>query len=107
MRTWSAITGSDGRSAHRRRVQDETVIITHPCHPRSGQEVHVLQCQRDGSWPNLVVEFPDLSTQRIPLTWTSRADPSGYRVGASSGARLSGPALLDLLRLLEEWAEEA
>jgi hypothetical protein len=54
-----------------------------------------------------VVEFPDFATQRIPLTWTSRADPSGYRVGVSSGERLSGPALLELLRLLEEWAEEA
>ena len=82
------------------------MVITHPCHPRSGQEALVLQYDREAVVPSLVVEFPDRTRQRIPLAWTNRIDPSLHQVGTSPGARLSGPALLELLRLLADWRDE-
>jgi hypothetical protein len=89
------------------RIHGETVVLTHPCHPRSGQEALVLQYDREAATPSLVVEFPDRTRQRIPLAWTDRTDPSLHQAGASPGARLSGPALLELVRFIQDWGEEA
>jgi hypothetical protein len=53
-----------------------------------------------------LVEFSDGTTQSLPLTWTDLAVPDPHRTAAAPGARLSGLALLELVRILESWKDE-
>jgi hypothetical protein len=40
------------------------------------------------------------------VAWTDRASPNAHALGHAPGARLSGPALLEVLHLLEAWDQE-
>ena len=91
---------SDGRNAYLRRVHGERVVLTHPCHPLAGRELEVLQYYARGSPRRVVVELPDGTAQCIPLSWTDRGGPSPRGQGRG---RLSGEAVVELVRLLEAW----
>jgi hypothetical protein len=77
------------------------VVITHPCHPLLGKALPVLHYRRRGPAPTVLAEFPDGSTQVLPLSWTDRAAPGAPEAAASG--RLYGIALLEVVRLLEAW----
>ena len=94
---------SDGWNAYLRRVEGQTVVITHPGHPLRGRTVAVLHYRPKGRSPSVLVEMADQTAQALPLSWTDRASPDPHRVASSPGMRLSGLALLDLVRLLESW----
>jgi hypothetical protein len=55
----------------------------------------------------VLVEMPDQTAQALPLSWTDRASPDPHRVAISPGTRLSGLALLELVRLLESWEKDS
>jgi hypothetical protein len=60
----------------------------------------VLHYRPRGPAPSVVVEFPDGSARRLPWDWTDR----GANAPADADAgRLSGLALLEIVRLLEAW----
>ncbi|MEK6986979.1 MAG: DUF5372 family protein, partial [Candidatus Thermoplasmatota archaeon] len=82
---------------------DQTVLITHPCHPCTGQRVAVVHHRPDGPFPHVMVQLPDQSLQCLPVGWTDLASPSVWSLPVSEGARLSAPALLDVVRLLSSW----
>jgi hypothetical protein len=65
--------------------------------------VAVLHYRAKGRSPSVLVEMADQTAQALPLSWTDRASPDPHRVASSPGMRLSGLALLDLVRLLESW----
>ena len=98
---------SDGWNAYLRRVEGQTVVITHPGHPLSGRTVAVLHYRPKGRSPSVLVEMADQTAQALPLSWTDRASPDPHRVASSPGMRLSGLALLDLVRLLESWEKSS
>ena len=101
---------SDGWNAYLRRVQGQTVVITHPGQPLSGKRVAVLHYRPEGRCSSVLVELPDRTTRCLPLSWTDRGAPDPHRTVMAPGARLSGLALLALLalvRLIESWREEA
>jgi len=58
-----------------------------------------------GEDPRVVVEIPDEFRQSVPLAWTDRAVPSPYKLSVNETMRLSGVALLDVVRLLERWQD--
>ncbi len=89
------------------QVAGETVVITHPCHPNCGHELAVVRHHRDPVNPSVVVELPDLTRRRIPLTWTDRADPNVEILEFPPRGRLLGSALLELAALIHKWQEEA
>jgi hypothetical protein len=95
--------GGAGWNAYLSRVRNLTVVLTHPTHPLRGQPLVVLHFRPKGDQPSVVVELPDGSVQAIPLAWTDRGAPSPHQMAASTDGRLSGLALLDLVRLLEAW----
>jgi hypothetical protein len=96
---------SDDWNAYLRRVHDETIVLTHPCHPLCGQELSVLHYRLEGSHSSVLIELPDHSTQLIPLSWTNRASPDLHHESATPGALLSGMALLELITFLDNWRE--
>jgi hypothetical protein len=98
-------TRSDEWNAYLRRVRDETIILTHPCHPLCGKELSVLHYRLKSTPPSVLIELPDHSTQLIPVSWTNRAIPNVHHETTSRGAHLSGKALLELITLLESWRE--
>ena len=99
--------GSDGRNAYLTRVRDQTITITHPCHPLQGQKLAVLQLHLKAEPQAVIVEVPDGNVQTIPLSWTDRATPDAHRVDASAKhGRLSGLALLELIDLMAAWRRE-
>ena len=98
---------SDVWNAYLRRVHGETVVITHPCHPLAGQRVDVIHYCPDGAVPSVVIELPDQSLQCLPVRWTDRCVPEWYAANASEGSRLSAPALLEVVKWLEKWKDEA
>ena len=60
----------------------------------------MLHYRPRGPAPSVVVEFPDGTARRLPWDWTDR----GATAPASPEAgRLSGLALLEIVRLLEAW----
>jgi len=69
--------------------------------------VPALQFQLKQEHPVVAIEHPDLSVQCIPLCWTDRASPDPHQLGQSDGTRLSGLALLDVVRLLDQWKDQA
>ncbi len=75
-------------------------MITHPCHPSSGQAVAVLFYRLQAEPPSILVELPDGSTQTVPAAWTDQGPRSPHKLGAAAGARLSVVALLDVLEWL-------
>ena len=97
---------SSGWNAYLRRIDGETITITHPCHPLSGQLVRVLHYRLKSEQPSVVVELADLSVQCMPLSWTDRALPNPHDSCQQDGARLSGLALLEVVKLLEQWRGE-
>jgi hypothetical protein len=88
-------------------VRDETIVITHPCHPFRGRPLTVLHYRRKSVPPRVLLEFPDESVQCIPLAWTDQGDPERSCTDLPSEGRLSGSAALELVDLLEKWKEEA
>jgi hypothetical protein len=42
----------------------------------------------------------------MPLSWTDRATPSSHGIVVTPEARLSALALLEVVRLLENWREK-
>ena len=78
------------------------MVITHPCHPLSGQEVRVLHYRRKGPLPAILVELPDLSTQLLPVGWTDRSAPDSLQGAIAADLRLSPTALLELIDWLEK-----
>jgi hypothetical protein len=78
-------------------------VITHPGHPLSGRKVTVLHYRPKGPSPSVLVEMPDQTAQAVPLSWTDRGAPDPHRVAIRPGMRLSGLALLELVRRLESW----
>ena len=95
--------GSVGWNAYLRRIRNQTVVLTHPCHPLIGQELAVLHYRTKGDRPSVVVELPDGSVQAMPLSWTDRAAPSPHQIGLSGDSCLSGLALVELVQLLASW----
>jgi hypothetical protein len=73
----------------------------------AGQRVDVIHYRPDGVNPSVVVELPDQSLQCLPLRWTDRSIPERCAANASDASRLSASALLEAVRLLEEWKDEA
>jgi hypothetical protein len=69
--------------------------------------VAVLHYRPKGRSPSVLVEMPDQSAQALPLSWTDRASPDPHRVAISRGTRLSGLALLELVRLIESWEKSS
>ena len=84
-------------------MRGQRLLITHPCHPRSGQTVDVLHYRVRGENRSVLVEFADGTTQVLPLAWTDKAEPSPHPVDTPQGSRLSVPALLELASRLEQW----
>ena len=84
---------------------NETVRITHPCHPLTGMDLAVIHHRPSTRPPSVVVEHPDGTLQAVPLSWTDRALPGEQQAAAEAG-RLSGPALVELVELLDGWEEE-
>jgi len=68
----------------------------------SGTKVAVLHYRPQAPTPSLLVELPDHTAQCLPLSWTDRATPDPFRTAIPHGARLSGLALLELVRLVEK-----
>ena len=99
----SATTRSDEWNAYLRRVEGESVSITHPCHPFAGQSVPVLHHRPRGGSPTVVVEMPDGTARPLPLEWTDRARPDPHAAAAAPGGRLSGLALLEVAALLRDF----
>ena len=89
-----------------RRVDGETIVITHPCHPLAGQAVLVLHYRPKACNPSVLVELPDHSTGCLPLSWTERARPDPHRVMQEPGQRLSGLGALEVTELLEKYVVE-
>lgn len=79
------------------------MIVTHPGHPLSGRAVAVLHYRPQGPSPSVLVELPDRTTRCLPLSWTDHGAPDPHRTVIRPGARLSGLALLELIRLIEGW----
>ena len=92
---------SSGSNAYLRRVHDEKVAITHPCHPLFNQSVSVLHYRQRSQDPSIIVELPDGSAREIPVSWTNRAVPSIHLGVATEGLRLCPYALLEAV----EWAK--
>ena len=67
----------------------------------------MLHFRPKGRSPSVLVEMPDQTAQALPLSWTDRASPDPHRVASSAGTRLSGLALLELVRLLESWEKDS
>ena len=63
----------------------------------------VLHYRPKGRSPSVLVEMADQTAQALPLSWTDRASPDPHRVAISHGTRLSGLALLELVKLMESW----
>ena len=97
---------SDGWNAYLRRVDGETVRITHPCHPLFGQEVAVLHFRLGSESPSVVVELADGTVRCLPLSWTDRALPDAAVAEQGEGRRLSGLGLLEVAELVERWKSE-
>ena len=98
---------SDGCNAYLRRVRNETVRITHPCHPFGGCELAVLHYRPTTESLSVVVEMPDGSARSLPLSWTDRALPGEQDLLSESDCgRLSGRAVLEILQLLATWDRE-
>ena len=88
-------------------MRNETIEITHPCHPFSGLNLAVLHYRPTSSPPSVVVELPDGTARSVPLSWTDRAEPDKHEtLLATELGRLSGQGVLEILRLLESWSEE-
>jgi len=85
-----------------RRVDDETVTITHPCHPLCGKPVSALHYRLRPHDPSILVELPDGSAREIPISWTDRAVPSIHSGSASEGIRLCPYALLEAAELVKK-----
>ena len=98
---------SDGWNAYLRRVRGQTVVITHPGHPLRGRTVAVLHYRPKGRSPSVLVEMPDQTAQALPLSWTDRASPDPHRMAIGPGTRLSGLALVELVRLMESWERDS
>ncbi len=60
----------------------------------------MLHYRPRGPAPSVVVEFPDGTARRVPWDWTDRG--AGTPSSPDAG-RLSGLALLEMVRLLEAW----
>jgi hypothetical protein len=60
----------------------------------------VLHYRPRGPVPSVVVEFPDGTARRLPWDWTDRGAPAP---ASPDAGRLAGPALLEIVRLLETW----
>jgi hypothetical protein len=76
--------------------------ITHPFHPRSGQQFHLLGYRR--SWGREVVDGQDAGGQiiSIPLPWTDAAQDSDPFVVTAAGRSYFRPQdLLELATLIE------
>ena len=68
--------------------------------------MRVLHYRLKSEQPSVVVELADLSVQCMPLSWTDRALPNPHDSCQQDGARLSGLALLEVVKLLEQWRGE-
>ena len=68
--------------------------------------MRVLHYRLKSEPPSVVVEFPDLSVQCVPLSFTDRALPNALGSCEPDCARLSGLALLEVVELLEQWHGE-
>lgn len=85
-------------------MRDETVRITHPCHPLRDQELTVLHYRWRSEPPSVLVETPDGSACSLPLSWTDRAVPEERTSDSESSSHLiAGSAVLEILRLIEGW----
>lgn len=93
--------GSDERNAYSRKVRNESVVITHPCHPYAGQRLDVLHFRLKGQSRSVLVELPNGEPRCVPLSWTDRALPELHDV--RSGGRLWGVALVDLTEIVQSW----
>ncbi len=93
---------NSGRNAYLRKINGETTIITHPCHPFFKQSVDVLHYRFKSKNQSILVEFPDGTTQTIPICWTDRGTPGVHDVSIVRNIRLSPFALLELA----EWIKK-
>ena len=71
-------------------------IITHPFHPRRGQHFRVLKERRYLGAATLILEGGEGGTFSILEDWTDKAAPRN-----EAGHRLSVPALLELVQLVQ------
>ena len=90
-------TGNSARSACQRRRHSAvasrelsgSVLITHPFHPLSGQQLEVLFARRRAGAVVLVGESDRLGRVTVQESWTERGpSPLGYRVSAEGLAAL-------------------
>ena len=93
---------NSGRNAYLRKINGETTVITHPCHPFFKQSVDILHYRFKSKNQSILVEFPDGTTQSIPISWTDRGTPGVHDVSILRNIRLSPFALLELA----EWIKK-
>jgi hypothetical protein len=93
---------NSGRNAYLRKINGETTDITHPCHPFFKQSVDILHYRFKSKNQSMLVEFPDGTTQSIPISWTDRGTPGVHDVSILRNIRLSPFALLELT----EWIKK-
>ncbi len=93
---------NSGRNAYLRKIDGESTVITHPCHPFFKQSVTVLHYRFKAKNQSMLVEFPDGTTQSIPISWTDRGTPGVHDVSILRNIRLSPFALLELT----EWIKK-
>jgi hypothetical protein len=75
--------------------------VTHPFHPLSGREFE-LQTYKQ-AWGEDRVYFKDAKgrLRRMPVGWTSVAEPDGFQVTAAGRCRFRTDDLLRLVDLVE------
>ena len=85
------------RTAHGAGEPLGWAIITHPFHPRRGERFRVLKARCYRGQATLILEGGEGGTFSILEDWTDKAMPM-----ADAAHLLSAPALLELVRVVEQ-----
>ena len=79
-------------------VDEQTVVVTHPFHPRAGQRLRVERVERARGQPTSVDVRVSDGVVRLPASWTDMASEDAFVRRAGGRAFLS---LIDLIAVAD------
>ena len=82
------------------------MTITHPYHPRHGQQVKVIRIHRRGADPDLDVQFPDGLRVIVAMSWTDYASPGDFNPPSTPLHLLDLDGLRQAVQLIDRMRQE-
>ena len=82
------------------------MTITHPYHPRHGQQVRVIRIHRRGADPDLDVQLPDGLRVIVAMSWTDYATPGDFNPPPTPPHLLDLDGLRQTVQLIDRMRQE-